>query len=301
MTLHAGSAPDQRARHLCLFSTEKFYALRDVPRESLGFEHDGVFVGTLVGRYVDGVLLSGDRAPFCGIDLTRDHWGPEIIDEMVRTALDGEYAEIRCKPPSWSSSEASVQVALARAGFHVSESELNFWLPLPTRLEEYVAGLKPEARRALKHTDGLFRSRVLDRDDNEGWRRAYRVLKLNRENKGRELSLTLDYVIAIREAFPDLVRMVVTEDADGIGAAALIYRVGVRRDMTQFWGDIPSRWTDRSSMNVLARDVVAHCIATGARSLDLGISTEHGRPNGGLCQFKRSIGARPEVRVVMSR
>jgi hypothetical protein len=299
VTLHSGSAPDQQNRHLCLFATSKFFALRDTRRYEHNFSHEGNLVGSIVGTYTDGVLFSGERAPFCGFDLTRDHWGPEIIDAMVRTVLN-TYAEIRCKPPSWSGCEAAVQVALARAGFEVRGAELNYWLGLPTRVEEYVAGLKPEARRALKHTDGVFRSRVLARDDHKGWARAYHVLAANREAKGRPISLTLDYVLAIREAFPDLVRMVVTEDLFGIAAAALVYRVGVRRDMVQFWGDNPGV-EGRSPMNVLARDVVGHCIDTGARTLDLGISTENGRPNGGLCQFKRSIGAKPEVRVVMAR
>ena len=78
-------------------------------------------------------------------------------------------------------------------------------------------------------------------------------------------------------------------------ASALIYRVAPGRDVAQFWGDARHD-LKVSPMNFLAHEVVGHALDTGCSFLDLGISTDHGDPNHGLIQFKRSIGARSEIR-----
>lgn len=53
-------------------------------------------------------------------------------------------------------------------------------------------------------------------------------------------------------------------------------------------------------MNALAYHVVDRSLADGVTLLDLGISSEQGRPNHGLIQFKQSIGARPSLRLDLS-
>jgi hypothetical protein len=123
------------------------------------------------------------------------------------------------------------------------------------------------------------------------------VLEANRVDKGRPMRLPFDYVWRIRGAFPGLVRMLVARATDGaVVAAALLYRVAAGHDVVQYWGDafhdLPV-----TPMLLLVEGVVAEARATGARFVDLGISTEHGWPNHGLIQFKRNIGARSEPRL----
>lgn len=43
-------------------------------------------------------------------------------------------------------------------------------------------------------------------------------------------------------------------------------------------------------MNMLTYSLFQHYRKTGVRILDIGISTENGIPNFGLCEFKESIG-----------
>jgi hypothetical protein len=50
-------------------------------------------------------------------------------------------------------------------------------------------------------------------------------------------------------------------------------------------------------MNLLVHAVVEHSIASGAATVDIGISSEDGVPNHGLIQFKRSVGCRIEPRL----
>ncbi len=151
-------------------------------------------------------------------------------------------------------------------------------------------------RRAIRHALDLGVT-VGIVDDSESWCAGYRVLEANRTAKGRPMRLNYDYVCRIRDEFPGAVRMVVARTSDGaICAAALLYRITPGHDVVQYWGDAEHDLA-HSPMALLARDVVGHAIDTGARFVDLGISTDHGVPNHGLIQFKRSIGARAETRL----
>lgn len=311
--LRAESVPDVHAPHLVLWNTEAFAALRPGLVESrLVVDHhddaSGRFVGSVVGIVDDGVWTSGASAPFGGIDLAREHEPVDgvmaLLDRSIASAKDAglRRIEIRTKPPHFSTSEPHVQFALFQAGFTVIASDLNFVLDLDglESVDEWRASLRKETRRALRALggDGLT-VRELDRADELGWATAYEMLRNNRVDKGRPMHLDLDYVRAIRDAFAGLVRMIVVESDDSVVAAALVYRIARGRDLVQYWGD-GGHELERSPMPALVEAVVDHSLRTGARSVDIGISTDHGEPNLGLIRFKRSVGCRAEVRLVLA-
>lgn len=296
MTLNAQSVPSPDRPDLCLFATSAFYNLRRgmVP---VGWETEH---GSIVGNMPFSTFWSGDSAPFCGFDW-KAAYPPEVVqeqtDELVRLIGD-RFIRIGMKPPHWSINEQAALITLLARGFVVERADLNQWIDLPTSVDDYVAGLKHSARVALDRTSAAF-STFIARDVDE-WTAGYDLLAANRANKGRKLSLDLDYVLALRETFGDLVTMIVCVDDDQWRAVAVLYRVGRGRAMTQWWGDKPGL-EGRSPMNVLARACVAHSIETGARTLDLGISSSAGVVDAGLARFKRSVGAKSEVRYVVAR
>lgn len=305
MSLHAGSAPDGQHPWRCLFNTDAFYALRgETAWHEVLVDDAGNVLGDLTFSTSGGV--SGWSAPFGGPDWRREYWRPEQIRDGLQRVI-GRALWIRCKPPSYGENEAATVQALLADGWLVKSAELNYWIPVPATIDEYEASLSRQARAAIDHGSedlGLETVELGPKADLL-WLRAYQVLRDNREAKGRKISLDFEYVLAIRDAFPGLVRMLVALTGDGqsyahdVVAAALVYRVGAGRDVVQFWGDDPEAKLKWSPMNLLVRDTVQHCIQTGARVLDLGISTEDGVPNGGLCRFKRSVGARAEARLVL--
>lgn len=282
-----------------MFNTDAFYALRGEPAwHATLTDHAGNVLGDLT--YHSTERVSGYMAPFGGPDWRREFWRPEQISEAL------EWAEvptvIRCKPPSYGENEAATVNALLNNGWSVDAAELNYAIPVPSAIDDYERTLDRQARHAIDAGEGAgFAVVEAGIGDDLLWAQGYRVLKDNREMKGRAISLTLDYVRAIRDAFPGLVRLLLAHRDFDIVAAALVYRVGAGRDVVQFWGDDPHAKLPCSPMNLLVREVVAHSIATGATRLDLGISTEGGEPNGGLCRFKRSIGATAELRFVLGR
>lgn len=309
--LNARTVPDRLAPHLVLWNTPAFYALRPELEPSyhrFDYVADGRLIGSIAGALDGGTFVAGASAPFAGPDFVRDNETVRAVDELIEQAvahlrtLGVRRVEVRMKPPHSNANEPAVLFSLLTRGFTVVETNLNYFIDLSGVLStgSYVDSLKPPARRAIRYGEQLgLRSRLLDTADDDGWREAYDVLRVNRESKGRPTRLPYEYVAAIRDAFRGLVRMVVVDDVDNVCAAALLYRVAPGRDVVQYWGDAKHSLPN-SPMNFLVREVVHHALETGCRFLDLGISTDHGEPNHGLIQFKRSVGARAETRLELA-
>jgi hypothetical protein len=310
--LDPATVPDPAAPHLVLWNTSAFYALRpELAAQRVQLDHhdaNGRVVASLVGAREGRRVVAGASAPFGGPDFGREYEPPGVVLDALRSMLrtlrdDGvDEVEVRMKPPHYSDTESAAEFAFLNLGLTPVAADLNFMIDLASfsSVEDYVRSLKPPARRAIRYGLDLDVSTdVLPQDDDATWFDAYEVLRLNRETKGRPMRLPFDYIVAIRDAFPGLVRMVVARSAGAVCAAALVYRIATERDLVQYWGDACHE-LPYSPMNLLVRDVVAHSLVTGARVLDLGISTTDGVPNPGLIQFKRSVGARSEVRLQLA-
>ncbi len=312
--LQAATPADPTEPHLVLWNTAAFFALRpdQVPLRRRIDHHDPQ--GRLVGSAVVGLdadnpaqATSGAGAPFGGFDLARSGETVANIEGLVDHTL-GKLAalgvtdlEVRAKPAHYGANAGVLAFVLANRGFATAGCELNFYLDLThlRTVDDYVAGLKPAARKMLRRSlaQDLVASQVAV-SDGTAWAAAYEVLRRNRVDRGRPMRLPLEYVLAIRDAFPGRVRLLAIDHADTLVAAALVYRVAPGRDLVQYWGDA-GHALPVSPMNALVHAVVEHCLAAGAATVDIGISTEDGVPNHGLIQFKRSVGCAVEPRATL--
>lgn len=308
--LRAASVPDPRNPHVSMWNTEAFFALNESARDhrvELRYnDASGRLVGSFVGALVDRRLVSGFSAPMGGIDFVRADEVPSNVIALVRSCLEqaaeggADSIELRMKPPHHGAAEQHLSFALLTIGSQVSGADLSFYLDLAGAESSGRSLLVTRAAKAARRaSEGGCAVRLLDANDEDGWAAAYAVLERNRVDKGRPMRLPIAYVRAIRDAFGPLVRMHVLEDASGsMLASALVYRTAARHDVVQYWGDVPGS-VEVSPMPLLARDVFVAARASGADVVDLGISTDAGQPNHGLIQFKRSVGARTEVRMVL--
>ncbi len=310
----APAVPSVGDEHLLLFNTATYHRLNLQPGEEIvrvdvatGPTADDRPIGTLAGVLLDGVFTSGHRAPFGGPDFVRrgetvEHVGRLVDESLARLAdLGARRVRIRARSECYSPTEAHLQFTLLNAGFAVEACELSFHIDLGATadVDSYQAALKPAARKALRHALGLDLTAGEAATDGE-WAAAHAVIARNRAAKGRPMRLSFPYVTAIRHAFPGRIRMQVLRHAGRICAAALVYRVKPGHDYVVAWGD-HDHDLPRSPMNVLALRVVERALADGVAVVDLGISSEDGRPNPGLVQFKQSILARPSLRLDLAR
>ncbi len=295
--------------HLSLFNTRRYHELnldgseRYVRLDTL--TADGRTVGSLAG-VVDGpTFTSGHRAPFGGIDLVRDTETAAHLEQLIRgslLSLDGlgvTTVNVRARADAYSASEPTIAFLALNLGFTITACELNFQIDLAdhTSTDEYTATLKKPARKALRHSMALGCTAV-DASTDAEWAAGYGVIERNRQSRERPMRLSFSYVLRIRDAFPGRVRMQTLYHGTRPVAASLVYRVAPGRDYVVAWGD--DHRLEHSPMNALAYHVVDRSLADGVTLLDLGISSEQGRPNHGLIQFKQSIGARPSLRLDLS-
>jgi hypothetical protein len=293
-----------------LFNDAAFHALNGA--EGVWIEHvaDDRAVGALGGVLLDGGsrFVSGHCAPFGGVDLVRERETPARVGALLDAALErlrelgAHKAVVRLPPACHHASYETVAFGLLNRGFAVADADLAFHLDLRglAGAEDYVAALKPPARRALRHAAAEPWSLVEAGDgDPAAWDRGFALLDANRAAKGRELSIDRAYVERARHAFPGRIRLTELRHAERPVAAALTYRVRPRVELVVAWGDA-DRELERSPMNRL----VVRALAEDVAVLDLGTSTlpaPDGRrvPNDGLIQFKHSVGAASQVRLTL--
>jgi hypothetical protein len=294
-----------------LFGDPRFHDLNEVAEAARWrYEHhsDGRLVGVLSGVIADGVLLSGHSAPFGGPDLVRDDPTVDDVVGLVGGALahlraDGvSGVRIRCRPNEYSNAEPLLEYALLQAGLGVEHCDLNQVIDL--------AGLGPEGdplgllgkKRARDvRADLGLPYELSEIEGPEDTTVGHGILAANRAAHGRPAGLSVTYLARVRAVFPDRVHLLLLRYAGRPVAAAVVYRVLDDVDLLVAWGDDPEHGLQRSPMNLLAHKLAERSLRTGARLLDLGPSSEKdGRPNLGLAHFKRSVGARPGTRKVLT-
>ncbi|PTL59109.1 GNAT family N-acetyltransferase [Paraconexibacter algicola] len=298
-----------------LFNDPRYHAVHapDGARSVvLAHRTDDRVVGTLAGVLDGPTFTSGYSAPFGGVDLERPDETPSricaVVDDAVAQldALGVRETVVRCRPACHGApaAEDAVRFALLNAGFAVAEADLSFTLDLRGIRdgEQWLAARKRELRRAVRQAE----PERLTLRDAEDWDAAFALLRANREQRGRTLSVDLERVLAVRGAFGDRVRLaVLRHDTEGPVAAALTYRVSGPAELVVAWGDADHD-LPASPMPVLALRLVERALDDGLAALDLGTSTlsdgaGHRVPNDGLVQFKRAVGATAELRPVLVR
>jgi hypothetical protein len=293
-----------------LFTDGRFHDLNELPEERrwrYEHRHDGRLVGVLDGVVGDGEFLSGYSAPFGGPDLVRDD--PTVAELLG--LVDGALAalrsagvhtvRIRARPPVYSAAEPVLEYLLLHRAFTVEHCDLNQHVDVTrVRGEDDALALLNRKRARDVRADLQLPYALVDARTESDLATIHAILEANRAAHGRPPWLPLDYLCRVLAVFPDRVHPQLLLHGGRPVAAAVVYRVLDDVDLLVAWGDAPAHGLQRSPMNVLAHLLVLRSSETGARLLDLGPSSEKdGRPNLGLAQFKRSVGATPGTRKVL--
>lgn len=291
-----------------LFCDPRFHDLNRVPPEQR-WRHEhrvaGRLVGVLDGVVSDGVFLSGHSAPFGGPDLVRADPPVEEALGLLGGAVAALRADgvrevrIRARPTVYSAAEPLLEYVLLHLGFTVEHCDLNQHVDLGPLAAggDPLSLLKDRKRRYVR--DALRRPyELVELTGGEDLTTAHGVLAANRAAHGRPPGLSRDYLERVKQTFPDRVRLLLLRQEGEPVAAAVVYRVLDDVDQVVHWGDA-AQGLARSPMDLLAHLVFTGSLATGARFVDLGPSSEKdGTPNLGLSSFKRAVGAVPGARKV---
>lgn len=182
---------------------------------------------------------------------------------------------------------SKVQHVCATKGFVVTDWDLNYHFPTAYFKQDYVhRHMSRNARRnwliANEH-DLQFRALAGE----EGIRRAYAVIRNNRDAKGYYLSMTEEDLLRTSKVVKTD-SFVVTLDGEDV-AAAIVYHSATDIVQVVYWGDLPES-KPYKVMHYLAYQLFGHYQAQGLPMIDVGPAMIDNKPNYGLCEFKESIG-----------
>ena len=184
--------------------------------------------------------------------------------------------------------------ALMRAGATIESIEYNQHFEL-FRFADYENILDSKIRNKLHNAlnAGLTFTH-LDSKNAEDVARAYEVIRINHAERGNPLRMSLQNVLDTIKIIPADFFAVTDAEGHDVAAAQIFHTT---KDIYQivYWGDIPE-YSHLKSMNFLSYKVFEYYYQQGIKILDIGISTENGIPNYGLCEFKENIGCSATVK-----
>lgn len=221
-----------------------------------------------------------------------DEPSPEIASAIVEAATTwlretGASGVVRLPPDGLQIRGAALlENALFRAGWRLSQSDLNFHLPV-TDPESFVRALgetKQKEVRRLKRSGA-----VVARPSGAAARSAYDAIAENRAAQGYPLSMPWPALADLAQTFAHEVMFYDVRRGDDVLAGAVCLQVSSACRYVFYWGERPA-FRRESPVLLLAEAIMADAHADGLRLLDVGTASDASAPNPGLIAFKRSLG-----------
>lgn len=250
-----------------------------------------VRVGIILGER-ENLLCSPFSAPFGGFSFNKNE-KLEYFDEAA--ILLKEYAnglrkklKISFPPAIYHPTIISKMCSsFLRANYRIAYMDLNYQFEVQ-RFENYENIIDTKTKNKLRNSQKAdFYFQQLDSRKQEEVARAYEVIRRNREARGFPLRMSLQAVWDTVQVVKADFFVMTYYDVDV--AAAQVFHVSKGIAQVIYWGDLPE-YAELRVMNFFTYKVFEHYYQDGLSLLDIGPSTENGKPNLGLCEFKENIG-----------
>lgn len=252
-----------------------------------------VRLGLILARKGD-LWLSPFSAPFGGF-VSKSHQPSlehveETIDALKQYLASKQATRLRMTfPPLFYNPSllTKIQHACLSKGFTTTDWDLNYYFPTNYFREDYQQRrLSRNARRNLL-TSNQFDLQFKCLTGEDGLRRAYAVIRENRDSKGYYLSMSEQDMLETSKLIQADSFVATLDDKDI--AAAIVFHTASGIVQVIYWGDLPES-KPYKVMHYLAYHVFGHYEKTGIPMIDVGPAMIDNKPNYGLCEFKESIG-----------
>lgn len=239
-------------------------------------------------------------APFANIillrkDIPMDYiW--EFVNKLNQYVKEHEGRVINIYLPAGvyePQNNVRIMNALLGNGYRIEFQDVNYSFDLKSfDMEVYKSIMYCNARRNLRIALNSELEFVKCESD-EQKEEAYEIIRINRENRGFPLRMTkkqlMDTIKIVEHDF-----FLVKKDNRTI-ASAVVYRLTNKVAQVVYWGDI-SNVKEYKAINFISYKLVEYYKKLDFEILDIGISTDEGKPNYGLCSFKESLGCIPSAK-----
>ncbi len=192
---------------------------------------------------------------------------------------------------------AKTYLSLIRSGAKVQYTDINYYYELGD-FSRYWDMLDSKSRNKLRNAmKNNFKFEKLNSKCDSDIERAYSVIKANRVARGFPLRMSLEDVKATAKVVNVDFFVCSLNDIDM--AASQVYRVTDDICQVIYWGDI-QEYANYRVMNYFAFKTFEYYSALGVKLLDIGPSSEQGKPNYGLCEYKENIGCKATVKLTLN-
>lgn len=256
----------------------------------LVFRDKKVRLGIILGEQ-EYELCSPFSAPFGGFSYKKneklEHFDSavELLGQYGKTI--GKAIQITLPPTIYGSSVSKMYSSLVRKNAVMQYVDLNYQYELknfPFFEQNLDSGTRNKFHNSRKNNFDFIK---LDSTSNGDIRRAYSIIKKNREERGFPLRMSLQAVQETAHIVDADFFVMSFQNIDV--AAAQVYKVTDSIAQVIYWGDLPE-YSDLRVMNYFTYKVFEYYYNQNLQILDIGPSTENGIPNYGLCEFKENIG-----------
>ena len=266
--------------------------------------HEGkVKLGTIAG-IKEGTFCSPFSAPYGGFSTYSDKVNLKYIDEALK--LLDKYAESNkinqiqfILPPNFYNERFLPKLfySLIQNAYLVKYTDMNYHMNTAD-FKQYQTGLvdKRTIEKLKKaFAVGLSFKQVFNDDERCI---AYNIVKDNRKAKGRPIYLTFNDLLETVKLIEADFFLVYQEEVPI--ASAVVYHVAAKIVQAIFWADVAEYSLSRP-MNFLVYKLFEFYANQGTNIIDLGISTENGLPNYGLCDFKENTGSIASLKYTLTK
>jgi len=213
----------------------------------------------------------------------------KFINLVLKDLNERNYKSIKITlpPDIYNIENNSHQISiLLRNQFIIKNIEINQFIDLSKY--DIKKSVKPKKRQCInncKRKNIYFR--ILEYKEYEI---AYKIILENRNRKKYKISMSWDALIKTIRLFPDKFLNFGLFDDNKIIAAAICIKVADDLLYVFYWGE-SDEYEKISPISFLSHKLVEFCKLNKITTIDLGTSSLNSKPNIGLINFKKSIGA----------
>ncbi|MES2204570.1 MAG: hypothetical protein V4496_05035 [Pseudomonadota bacterium] len=291
-----------------IFDTPKFHAINQDRCDSIFFllgKSNKIKFGIIGGQVGDEFCMPFS-APYacitpCRKDLKLSDYY-DVIEALEKFLSDTGFKKIKIILPPIFYDHHHLTIfsqALKQAKFDIPYIDLNYHYDLQKFDEHYLTNLHPKARQKLRASMRHGFEFLLDASLAHK-KLVYSVIQENRESKGYPLRVSFEKLLKTESAIKVDYFLLRHELSQQAVASCICFYVAHQIVQIIYWGDRPEM-SEYRPMNYLAYKVFEFYKKHAVKIVDIGISTEQGVPNFGLCDYKQSIGCETDSKFYFTK
>ncbi|MCH8317733.1 MAG: GNAT family N-acetyltransferase [Bacteroidetes bacterium] len=129
---------------------------------------------------------------------------------------------------------------------------------------------------------------------------VYEFVKKARKRQGHPLTMSYEALAEMFHHFPNEYQIFTVRDKENIAALTVTIKIN-KKILYNFYPADSHQYKNFSPMVMLVKGLYDHCVKNGFKLLDLGISTVNSKPNYGLINFKKNIGAENSLKLTFGK